>query len=214
MSNKLTRLAMGVMALPLLAACATKGYVREQVSVARTEIMDTTTTMIAQERQERMSADDALRTDLQALRGDLATLRQEFDVKITQVAEGLKFMMPVHFAFDDATVREEDKPSITRFAQVVQQHYPNAKVTVEGFADPAGSRNYNVNLSQRRAEAVKQYLTEAGLMSEAVATVAYGETRQVVPGAERDEMGAEKNRRVTFVIEGVNLGDSGVAVLP
>jgi peptidoglycan-associated lipoprotein len=213
MSNKLTRLAMGALALPLLAACATKGYVRDQVGVARTEIMDTTTTMIAQERQERMAADEQLRTDVQALRGALDSLRSEFDVKITQVAEGLKFMMPVHFAFDDATLREEDKPSITRFAQVVQQHYPNAKVTVEGFADPAGSRNYNVNLSQRRAEAVKQYLAEAGMMSEMVATVAYGETRQVVPGAERDDMGAEKNRRVTFVIEGVDVSNAGVAVL-
>jgi outer membrane protein OmpA-like peptidoglycan-associated protein len=214
MSNKLTRLAMGVMALPLLAACATKGYVRDQVSVARTEILDTTTTMIAQERQERMQADEALRTDLQALRGALDSLRSEFDVRITQVAEGLKFMMPVNFAFDDATVREEDKPSITRFAQVVQQHYPNAKITVEGFADPAGTRSYNINLSQRRAESVKQYLTEAGLMGEMVATVAYGETRQVVPGAERDDPGAEKNRRVTFVIEGVDVGNTGIAVLP
>lgn len=213
MSNKLTRLAMGALALPLLAACATKGYVRDQVGVARTEILDTTSTMIAQERQERMAADEQLRTDVQALRGALDSLRSEFDVRITQVAEGLKFMMPVHFAFDDATLREEDKPSITRFAQVVQQHYPNAKVTVEGFADPAGSRTYNVNLSQRRAEAVKQYLAEAGMMSEMVATVAYGETRQVVPGAERDDMGAEKNRRVTFVIEGVDVSNAGVAVL-
>ncbi|HSJ65266.1 MAG TPA: OmpA family protein [Gemmatimonadaceae bacterium] len=214
MSNKLMRLAMGVMALPLLAACATKGYVRDQVSVARTEILDTTTTMIAQERQERMQADEALRTDLRALRGALDSLRSEFDVRITQVAEGLKFMMPVNFAFDDATVREEDKPSITRFAQVVQQHYPNAKITVEGFADPAGSRNYNINLSQRRAESVKQYLSEAGLMGDMVATVAYGETRQVVPGAERDDPGAEKNRRVTFVIEGVDVSNTGIAVLP
>jgi peptidoglycan-associated lipoprotein len=204
---------MGALALPLLAACATKGYVRDQVAVTRTEILDTTTTMIAQERQERMAADDAIRADVQALRGALDSLRSEFDVRITQVAEGLKFMMPVHFAFDDATLREEDKPSITRFAQVVQQHYPNAKVTVEGFADPAGSRNYNINLSQRRAEAVKQYLGETGMMTDMVETVAYGETRQVVPGAERDEMGAEKNRRVTFVIEGVDVVE-GVATLP
>ena len=213
MSNKLTRLAMGVMALPLLAACATKGYVRDQVSVARTEILDTTTTMIAQERQERMAADEQLRTDVQALRGALDSLRTEFDVRITQVAEGLKFMMPVHFAFDDATLREEDKPSITRFAQVVQQHYPNAKITVEGFADPAGTRMYNQRLSERRAEAVKQYLSENGMIGDMVGTVAYGETRQVVPGAERDDMGADKNRRVTFVIEGVDV-NTGVATLP
>jgi peptidoglycan-associated lipoprotein len=214
MSIKLTRLAMGVMVLPLLAACATKGYVRDQVSVARTELTDTINTKIEAERQERVAADEAIRADVQSLRGALDSLRSEFDVKIQQVAEGLKFMMPVNFAFDDATLREEDKPSVTRFAQVVQQHYPNAKVTVEGFADPAGTRNYNINLSQRRAEAVKQYLTENGMPMEMVATVAYGETRQVVPGAERDAMGAEKNRRVTFVIEGVDVSSEGVATLP
>ena len=214
MSIKLTRLAMGVMALPLLAACATKGYVRDQVSVARTELTDTINTKIEAERQERVAADEAIRADVQSLRGALDSLRSEFDVKIQQVAEGLKFMMPVTFAFDDATVTEEAKPAITRFAQVVQQHYPNAKITVEGFADPAGTRNYNINLSQRRAEAVKQYLTEAGMMGEMVATVAYGETRQVVPGAERDAMGAEKNRRVTFVIEGVDVSYEVIATLP
>ena len=214
MSIKLTRLAMGVMALPLLAACATKGYVRDQVSVARTELTDTINTKIEAERQERVAADEAIRADVQSLRGALDSLRSEFDVKIQQVAEGLKFMMPVHFAFDDATLREEDKPSITRFAQIVQQHYPNAKVTVEGFADPAGSRSYNVSLSQRRAEAVKQYLSEAGMMADMVATVAYGETRQVVPGAERDDTGADKNRRVTFVIEGVDVSGTGIATLP
>jgi peptidoglycan-associated lipoprotein len=213
MSIKLTRLALGVMALPLLAACATKGYVRDQVSVARTELTDTINTKIEAERSERVAADEAIRADVQALRGALDSLRSEFDVKIQQVAEGLKFMMPVNFAFDDATVREEDKPSITRFAQIVQQHYPNAKVTVEGFADPAGTRTYNVNLSQRRAEAVKQYLAEAGMVSDMVAAVAYGETRLVVPGAERDDMGAEKNRRVTFVIEGVDVSNAGIATL-
>ena len=213
MNNRLMRVAMGIAALPLLAACATKGYVREHVATVRTEIDSVTDTKIAQERQERMAADDAIRTDVQALRGALDSLRTEFDVRITQVAEGLKFMMPVHFAFDDATLREEDKPSITRFAQVVQQHYPNAKITVEGFADPAGTRMYNQRLSERRAEAVKQYLSENGMMGDMVGTVAYGETRQVVPGAERDDMGADKNRRVTFVIEGVDV-NTGIATLP
>lgn len=210
MSYNFSRLALGVVALPLLAACATKGFVREQVAEVRTHV----DTAVANERQERMAADDALRTDVNALRSSIESLRQEFDVKIQQVAEGLKFMMPVHFAFDDATVREEAKPAIARFAQVVQQHYPNAKITVEGFADPAGTRTYNERLSQRRAESVKQYLLENGMMSEAVATVAYGEARQVVPGAERDAMGAEKNRRVTFVIEGVDITNSGIATIP
>ncbi len=51
------------------------------------------------------------------------------------------------------------------------------------------------------------------MMGDMVGTVAYGETRQVVPGAERDDMGADKNRRVTFVIEGVDV-NTGIATLP
>ena len=71
MSVKLTRLAIGVMALPLLAACATKGYVRDQVSVARAELTDTINTKIEAERQERMSADEAIRADVASLRSAL-----------------------------------------------------------------------------------------------------------------------------------------------
>jgi outer membrane protein OmpA-like peptidoglycan-associated protein len=47
-----------------------------------------------------------------------------------------------------------------------------------------------------------------------VNTVGYGETRQVVPGAERDQTGADMNRRVTFVIEGTDVASSGIAIVP
>ena len=84
---------------------------------------------------------------------------------------------------------------------VAQKYYPGSKITVEGFADPAGSTRYNVSLSKRRAEAVRSYLVSKGMTDENLMTVGYGEARQVVRGAERDEPGAEQNRRVVFVIE-------------
>ena len=74
-------------------------------------------------------------------------------------------------------------------------------LTVEGFADPAGSQRYNVALSQRRADAVKAYVASKGLDGSLIETVGYGETRQVARGAEKDQPGAELNRRVVFVIE-------------
>jgi peptidoglycan-associated lipoprotein len=83
----------------------------------------------------------------------------------------------------------------------VQQYYPGTKVTVEGFADPAGSVRYNLALSKRRADAVRQYLVGQGMPAEALSTVGYGKTRLVVPGAWGDKPGAEQNRRVVFVIE-------------
>ena len=74
-------------------------------------------------------------------------------------------------------------------------------ITVEGFADPAGTARYNQQLSARRAESVKNFLTSQGLDASLLKTVGYGENRQVVPGASRDDQGAEMNRRVVFVIE-------------
>jgi peptidoglycan-associated lipoprotein len=108
--------------------------------------------------------------------------------------------MPVHFAFDDATVRDEDHAALDRFAKVAQKYYPGSLITVEGFADPAGSKAYNVKLSTRRADAVKDYLTSQGQSNE-LKTIGYGTTRLVTPTAWGSEPGAELNRRVVFVIE-------------
>jgi len=115
--------------------------------------------------------------------------------------EGLKFAFPVNFAFDDATVREADKAALDRFATVVGKYYSGSMITIEGFADPAGSTRYNMDLSKRRADAVAAYLGEKGLTTTNVRTVGYGKTRLVNPKAQKDDPGAEANRRVTFVVE-------------
>jgi peptidoglycan-associated lipoprotein len=180
-----------------LSACATKGYVNKRVdaqAVAQTAALDS-------ERTARTQADEATKAELASLRKDIDSLRTEFGAKITQVAEGMKFAFPVHFAYNDATVRTEDAAALDRFANIVSKHYNGAKVTVEGFADPAGSSRYNVGLSQRRAEAVKAYVSSKGLDASLINTVGYGETRQVTRGASGDQPGAELNRRVVFVIE-------------
>ena len=180
-----------------LSACATKGYVNKRVdaqAVAQSAALDS-------ERTARTQADEATKAELATLRTDIQTLRTEFGAKITEIAQGLQFAFPVHFAYNDATVRTEDAAALDRFANIVSKHYAGAKVTVEGFADPAGSSRYNVGLSQRRAEAVKAYVSSKGLDASLINTVGYGETRQVTRGASGDQPGAELNRRVVFVIE-------------
>lgn len=211
MRTKVTRAVLGVLALPLLAACATKGFVRKELATQRASIDSSFASGMATERSERMAGDSALRGDIQMLRRDLDSLRTEFSVKITALENGMQFAMPVNFAFDDATIRSEDMAALDKFAEVVQRHYPGSKITVEGFADPAGSTRYNLRLSKQRAQAVKAYLTEKGMTDDLVAALGFGESRQVVPGAERDEPGAEKNRRVVFVVE--SRGDAPVAVV-
>jgi peptidoglycan-associated lipoprotein len=169
-----------------LSACATKGALRQGLE---------------DERSARIAADNEQRAEIAALRTDLRGLRTEFGARIAEVADGLQFAFPVHFAYDDATVRSADHAALDRFATVVQRHYPGAKITVEGFADPAGSAQYNLALSQRRAEAVRRYVNARGIDPSLVNAVGYGESRLVRRDAARAMPGAELNRRVVFVVE-------------
>lgn len=169
---------------------------------------DQQTLALNSERAERIASDSALaqqlgmvRGDVQSLRADLEKMRADYGAKITALEDGLHFAMPVNFAFDDAAIRDQDHAQLDRFAHVVETYYPGSKVTVEGFADPAGTQRYNLMLSARRANNVRSYLMSQGLTGNPIETVGYGESRLVTPGASHDEPGAELNRRVVFVIE-------------
>lgn len=179
-----------------VGACATKGHVRDALAEQRSQLEAS----MAQERSERMAADERLAADLATLRADLQAMRTEFDAEIEAVAQGLQFVLPVHFAYDDATVRAEDMAALQRFADVVNRHYTGAVVTIEGFADPNGPAAYNRALSERRSVSVRDQLIANGIQAQ-LRTVGYGEDRLVVPNAAKDDPGAELNRRVVFVIE-------------
>jgi len=204
MNNKARAVLIGTTALFSLTACATKGALRRGLDEQRVSLET--------ERAARLAADSAqasalaetnanTQRELASLRTDLTGLRTEFGAKIAEVAQGLQFAFPVHFAYNDATVRSADMAALDRFAGVVQKHYPGAHVTVEGFADPAGSKSYNVMLSQRRAQAVKQYVSGKGVDPSLINAIGYGKTRLVKANASGDTPGAELNRRVVFVIE-------------
>jgi peptidoglycan-associated lipoprotein len=141
---------------------------------------------------------------LDGLDQELQAFRSEYQVSIEKVKGMLKFDVPVHFEFDRSELRESDRPVLDRFASVVKEYYPGATVTVEGFADPAGSRAYNLELAQARAETVREYLASNGqLADDHLRAVSYGEAsdRLVVPGAKGPGDTGIENRRVTLVID-------------
>ncbi|MEP6765520.1 MAG: OmpA family protein [Gemmatimonadaceae bacterium] len=194
-----------------LSACATKGFVRKNIEEQRVSMSG----QLTGERGERMGADSSLRgdlsktnadvakvaADLAALRGELQSLRTEFGAKISAVEGQITFAFPVHFDFDNSAVRPVDQAALDKFATVAAKYYNGAQITVEGFADPAGSASYNLKLSQHRADAVRAYIAGKGIDAANVKTIGYGEARLVKKGAKHDDMGADLNRRVTFVID-------------
>lgn len=78
-----------------------------------------------------------------------------------------------YFDFNQSDVREQDMACIKVQADYLNSH-PEAKVLLEGYTDPRGSREYNVALGQRRADAVNAVLTQAGVSEGQLRSVSYG----------------------------------------
>jgi outer membrane protein OmpA-like peptidoglycan-associated protein len=140
---------------------------------------------------------------LATLERDLNALRDEFNVTVERLETAIRFNAPVHFAFDDDQVRPEDRLVLERFAEVVQNYYSNAVITVEGFTDSSGDPAYNLALGQRRAESVKAFLAQRGLPENRMRAVSYGEAqeRQIVPGVYGPGTQGWQNRRVAMVVD-------------
>ncbi len=145
----------------------------------------------------------ALSARLDRLTSALSDLEGEFDVTVERLGTAIRFAVPVYFDFDRDDLRPEDLPVLARFGDVVSEYYRDVLLTVEGFTDRAGSPEYNLDLGQRRADAVRLYLVETvGFSGERVRVVSFGEDpkRLVFPDRAGHDEGIE-NRRVALVIE-------------
>lgn len=196
--------------LGLMAAVSVVGCARVKPEQLQSELAQVRTEMAAGDSalSGRITATDgrvtALTSRLDSLERDLQALRTEFNASIQRMETAIRFNVPVHFDFDDATIREADRPMLDRFAQVVGKYYTGSTITVEGFTDPAGSASYNQRLGLERAESVSSYLTgTAGLASATLRAVSYGEARnrQVVPDAQGPGDVGVENRRVAMVVD-------------
>jgi len=108
----------------------------------------------------------------------------------------------VHFGYNEYNVQDNDKAVLGRQAQWLAK-YPSVRVSVEGHADERGTREYNLALGARRANAVKEYLVSQGVSAARVETVSYGKERPVC--TESNEACWAQNRRgVTVVTGGAN----------
>ena len=97
----------------------------------------------------------------------------------------------VFFAYDQSTISDEGQQILQRQAQWLQR-YPQVSVTIEGHCDERGTREYNLALGERRAQAVKKVLMALGIPAGRIQTISYGKDRPIVVGS--DENGYAQNR--------------------
>ena len=133
---------------------------------------------------------------VQAALKDLGATVQAKEIKIALAADVL-------FDFDKADLRPQARPALEKVADVLKA-YPKAAVTIDGHTDGKGNDQYNQKLSDRRAESVRRWLTQAGVGARMTAR-GWGKSRPVVPNTKPDGSddpdGRQKNRRVEITVK-------------
>jgi len=109
---------------------------------------------------------------------------------------GLLATRLVYFDFDSSEIKGQGTDVVGAHAKYLAAN-SSARVRLEGHTDERGSREYNIGLGERRAQAVRRALLLQGASDGQISTVSYGEERPAVPG--HDEAAWAKNRRVEIV---------------
>lgn len=107
-------------------------------------------------------------------------------------------LFPVYFDFDQAGIRPDMIPVVTRNAEYLKT-IAGRRVVIEGNSDERGTNEYNMALGERRAINVQQYLTNMGIDARSMQTLSYGEEKPLFTG--QDEEAYSGNRRVDFIIK-------------
>ncbi len=105
----------------------------------------------------------------------------------------------IYFDYDSNLVKDEYKPIVTAHARYLQQNRA-AKMRVGGNADDRGSREYNLALGQRRADAVRQMMSLLGAQADQVEAVSFGEEKPKC--TQQEESCWSQNRRGDIVYQG------------
>ncbi len=127
-------------------------------------------------------------TALQAL--DAAT------AKPSDVARALNLQI-INFASDSADIPEINKPVLIKAAELINK-VPNVQLTIQGHTDSTGDVAHNKELSQRRAQSVKDFLVAQGVAQAKLGTEGYGSEQPIADNV--TELGKFKNRRIEFVV--------------
>lgn len=101
----------------------------------------------------------------------------------------------IHFDNNEATIRPDAQPVIQRIAKMLEQH-PELRVRIEGHTDSNGERAFNQELSERRADAVRQALIDRSIKGDRMETIGYGEEKPI--DTSNTPQAWAVNRRVTL----------------
>jgi outer membrane protein OmpA-like peptidoglycan-associated protein len=170
---------------------------QQQAAQAAAEAAQQAANQAEQQRQEAVRQKEEMRARL------LAQLNQVLQTRDT--ARGLVVSMPdVLFDFNKYTLKPEARERLARISGIVLA-YPDLKLQVEGYTDSIGSDEYNQTLSDKRAEAVRDYIVTSGVSMINVVARGMGKADPVADNS--TAAGRQLNRRVEMIVSGDVIGN-------
>lgn len=204
------KILVSLAAITLLVGCSSAEKTKELND------MSTNLTQLEQENADLKVAIDEYKSDIAASKATISSLESDinaidafvnpetvFDkngVIIKQEKDTLTLIMPtdVVFDFDRASIKNEFKPMLDTVAEALNV-YTGVKVKVDGHTDNTGEYNYNMDLSERRADSAKKYLVSKGVDSSRIETEGFSFSKPVASNATQE--GRDKNRRIEIIIK-------------
>ena len=177
---------------------------RQQAEAAKQAALAEQQRLAAQAQQAQQQAQQAEQEREQMRARLLQQLNQVLQTRDT--ARGLIVNMnDVLFDFGKATLRPGARLRLAKVAGIIQA-YPDLKLQIEGHTDNVGSDQYNQELSERRAAAVRDFLVQEGVPLNNVSAQGYGKQDPVASNATAE--GRQMNRRVDLVVSGQAIGQA------
>jgi len=130
---------------------------------------------------------------------------KDLGAKVTDTEIQIELSGDVLFDFDKWDIRADAEESLKKVADIIET-YKSTKIVISGHTDSIGQEQYNQTLSEKRAQSVKNWLSEnGGINPEIMETVGYGESKPVAPDTNSDgsdnPAGRQINRRVEILIK-------------
>jgi OOP family OmpA-OmpF porin len=121
----------------------------------------------------------------------------DYAPQVSLESNHIKLTDTVHFEYNQAVIQPRSYPLLDKVARILTSHKEILEVSIEGHTSSEGPADYNRSLSQRRAEAVLNFLAGRGVEKERMVAKGYGEDRPVATNS--TEAGRQANRRVEFL---------------
>ena len=195
-----------LLAIVLLAAgCASRGYVREEVSDVQTRLDEVEGQVEGVQTAVRKNEEEIER-QREALENASKTAREAFDRAMAAgglaegklLYEGALTDDEVRFGFDASDLSDEAKVALEELARKLLDENKGVYIEIQGHTDSIGSEDYNFELGRERAEAVRRFLNLRGIPLHRLGVISYGETEPIADGSNRE--GRAANRRVVLVV--------------